>query len=88
MAENFRQLPLQGGEFEQIVIELTLRIVHLPSQFPDLAADLVLAADVLYEHRFLAPFLHTLEQVLRPGGTALVAEPGRAVAETICQRLS
>ncbi len=53
----------------------------------DLAADLVLAADVLYEHRFLAPFLNTLEQVLRPGGTALVAEPGRAVAEGTVEAL-
>lgn len=56
------------------------RLVDWRNPPADLAADLVLAADVLYERRFLQPFLSTLEQVLRPGGTALVAEPDRAVA--------
>jgi len=46
----------------------------------DLSASLVLASDVLYERRFLDPFLRTLEAVVRPGGRALVAEPGRAIA--------
>ena len=63
------------------------RLVDWRDPPANLAADLVLAADVLYEHRFLAPFLYTLEQVLRPGGTALVAEPGRAVAEGTVEAL-
>lgn len=46
-----------------------------------LSAPLVLAADVLYERRFLEPFLATLRRVLAPGGTALISEPGRRVAE-------
>ncbi|MDW7712310.1 MAG: hypothetical protein SCH98_17730 [Deferrisomatales bacterium] len=46
-----------------------------------LAAPLVLASDVLYERRFLGAFLATLGRVVRPGGTALVAEPGRRIAE-------
>ncbi|HSH70694.1 MAG TPA: methyltransferase [Deferrisomatales bacterium] len=57
------------------------RLVDWRDPPADLAADLVLAADVLYERRFLDPFLDTLMQALRPGGTALVAEPGRAIAE-------
>jgi predicted nicotinamide N-methyase len=57
------------------------RLVDWRDPPADLAADLVLAADVLYERRFLTPFLDTLERVLRPDGTALVAEPGRSVAE-------
>jgi predicted nicotinamide N-methyase len=52
-----------------------------------LSAPLVLASDVLYERRFLAPFLDTLARVLPPGGTALVAEPGRAVAEGTVEQL-
>jgi predicted nicotinamide N-methyase len=53
----------------------------------DLSADLVLAADVLYERRFLDPFLDTLVRVVRPGGTAYVAEPGRTIAERTLETL-
>ncbi|MBI5446208.1 MAG: methyltransferase domain-containing protein, partial [Deltaproteobacteria bacterium] len=52
-----------------------------------LTAPLVLASDVLYERRFLEPFLATLRRVLGPGGTALVAEPGRRIAEGTVERL-
>ncbi len=54
---------------------------------PGLSAPLVLASDVLYERRFLDPFLATLVRVLAPGGSAFVAEPGRAVAEGSVERL-
>jgi predicted nicotinamide N-methyase len=47
----------------------------------------VLAADVLYEHRFLDPFLSTLCRVLAQGGTAFVAEPGRKIADGSVERL-
>ncbi len=46
----------------------------------NMSARLVIAADVLYEKRFLAPFRDTLKRVLAPGGTAWVAEPDRAIA--------
>jgi predicted nicotinamide N-methyase len=52
-----------------------------------LASSLVLASDVLYERRFLDPFLRALELLVRPGGTALVAEPGRTIAEGTVERL-
>jgi len=52
-----------------------------------LTASLVLAADVLYERRFLDPFCRTLEAVMSSGGRALVAEPGRAIAEGTVERL-
>jgi predicted nicotinamide N-methyase len=42
--------------------------------------DLVLAADVLYEKRFLKPLLNTLRQVTRRNGLILLTEPNRAVA--------
>ncbi len=63
------------------------RLVDWRAPPADLAAPLVLASDVLYERRFLDPFLATLGQVLRFGGTALVAEPGRAVAEGTVEAL-
>ncbi len=46
-----------------------------------LSAGLVIASDVLYEKRFVEPFLKTVERILLPGGRAVVAEPGRKVAE-------
>lgn len=41
---------------------------------------LVIAADVLYERRHVAPLLATLDLVLAPGGEAWVADPGRPPA--------
>lgn len=48
---------------------------------PDVEAPLVLASDVLYERRFLEPFVETLRRTVAPGGRALVAEPGRPIAQ-------
>lgn len=42
--------------------------------------SLVLAADVLYEGRFLVPVAEALDALLSEDGSALVAEPGRDVA--------
>jgi predicted nicotinamide N-methyase len=42
--------------------------------------DLVLAADVLYESRDVAPLLALLPTLLRPGGEAWIADPGRPPA--------
>ncbi len=49
---------------------------------PDLTErfSLALAADVLYERRNLLPLVETLLAVLRPGGRAIIADPGRATA--------
>ena len=40
-------------------------------------ADLVLASDVLYEQRWVEPVLGCCAALLRSGGCALVADPGR-----------
>lgn len=53
----------------------------------DLSAAVVLAADVLYERRFLDPFLEALRALVAPGGVAYVAEPGRRIAEGTVERL-
>lgn len=42
--------------------------------------DAVLAADVLYEERDIAPLLDLAPQLLGPGGTFWLAEPGRRVS--------
>ncbi|PLX40004.1 MAG: methyltransferase [Deltaproteobacteria bacterium] len=51
------------------------------------SAQMVIASDVLYEERFLEPFLATLRRLLLPGGTAWVAEPGRKIAVGTIERL-
>jgi predicted nicotinamide N-methyase len=42
---------------------------------------IVLAADILYEGRFLVPVWRALDALLTPRGSALVSEPGREVAQ-------
>ena len=46
----------------------------------ELAADVLLAADVAYEKRFFEPLIHTFNTLLKPGGFFLLSEPGRTVA--------
>jgi predicted nicotinamide N-methyase len=43
--------------------------------------ELVLASDVLYEERDVAPLLALLPRLIAPGGEAWIADPGRASAE-------
>jgi len=46
----------------------------------DLMFDVIIAADVLYEKRWIEPVLDTLTQMLKADGVAFIAEPGRNVA--------
>ena len=50
----------------------------LPDDLP--RADLVLAADVLYERPYAALVAGAIARALAPGGIALVADPGRIAA--------
>jgi predicted nicotinamide N-methyase len=43
--------------------------------------DLVLGADILYERRHALPLLEAFDQLLKPGGAVVLADPGRASAE-------
>jgi SAM-dependent methyltransferase len=43
--------------------------------------ELVLGADVLYEARCVPDVLRVLNRMLSPGGVALLADPGRSVAD-------
>jgi predicted nicotinamide N-methyase len=51
-----------------------------PAALADAPWDVVLAADVLYERRNVAPLLVFLARALAGGGEALVADPGRPPA--------
>ena len=50
--------------------------------------DLVLAADVLYERRNVAPLLDLLPRLLGPRGELWLADPGRAPAEELLAGLA
>ncbi len=57
------------------VFTLDWRDVRLKEQF-----DFVCAADVLYERRNLLPILLAIDKLLKPSGTAYIADPRRQVA--------
>jgi predicted nicotinamide N-methyase len=57
------------------VAQLDWRDVRLEEKF-----DFVCAADVLYERRNLLPILLAIEKLLKPGGTAYIADPRRQIA--------
>jgi predicted nicotinamide N-methyase len=44
--------------------------------------DMILAADVLYEKRWLTAVAEVIDRCLKPRGTVLIAEPNRRVAES------
>jgi predicted nicotinamide N-methyase len=48
--------------------------------------ELVLASDVLYESRDVAPLLALLASIVAPGGEAWIADPGRASADRFLER--
>ena len=56
-----------------------LEVAHADWREPSLLGvhDLVLAADVLYEARNAEPLLAALETTVAPGGSFLLADPGR-----------
>jgi SAM-dependent methyltransferase len=48
--------------------------------YPNLRVDVLVAADVLYETRGLAPLAEFIRRHLRPDGVALIADPNRSTA--------
>lgn len=66
----------------------TTRIINWRDPAVDFVQDsgeqwpVVIAADVLYESRDIQPILDVCRRILAPGGTVLLAEPGRHVAQT------
>ncbi len=58
------------------VLPLDWRNVRIEETF-----DFVCAADVLYERRNLLPILLAIEKLLKPSGTAYIADPRRQIAK-------
>jgi predicted nicotinamide N-methyase len=57
---------------------ITTRMVDWVAMPPDLGKfDVVLASDVLYEHRYAAMVANAIAKTLVRGGEAIVADPGR-----------
>ena len=62
---------------------------------PDIAVEMligagfpvVLAADVLYEARDVAPLVELVERIVLPGGLLWLAEPGRRPAQRFLERM-
>ncbi len=62
--------------------EVLTRLGHLPP-FP-----IILAADILYERRDIAPVLALIERLLAPDGQLWLAEPGRQTARAFLNALT
>jgi ETFB lysine methyltransferase len=59
-------------------VEIQTRMVNWVSMPPNLGKfDVVLASDVLYEHRYAPLVADAIALTLRKGGEAIVADPGR-----------
>lgn len=57
------------------------------SPYPDVSADLILAADVVYERRAFEPLLHTFQQLCGDQTTILLSEPNRPLAKDFFKML-
>jgi len=67
---------------------LATRLLDWREPPPDLGTfPLVIAADVLYEARNVEPLAEMLRRVVRPGGSALIADPGRVYFPPFLKRL-
>lgn len=66
---------LQNAAFESADVRLMDFREPPREQWP-----LILAADVIYEKRFIEPLADFLARALEPGGTVLLAEPNRLIA--------
>jgi predicted nicotinamide N-methyase len=51
---------------------------------PDFQVPLLLAADVIYEERNIAPLIRFMQSVLAPGGMCLLSDPDRSTKGGFC----
>ena len=58
------------------------RKIDLNNQF-----DIIIAADILYEKRWLDPIMNVLKKLLKTGGVAFIAEPNRTLAKEFFQNV-
>lgn len=55
---------------------------------PQYKADILLAADVAYEKRAFEPLLNAFQQLVKPDGKILIAEPNRFISKHFFENLS
>jgi predicted nicotinamide N-methyase len=70
--------------------ELQIRTLHLDWRDPppNLPAEIILAADVLYEDRNASDLAHALHILAPPGVEVWLTDPGRAYLPRFLQRVS
>ncbi|MEO8335121.1 MAG: methyltransferase domain-containing protein [bacterium] len=69
--------------------EIATRMVNWVDMPADLGKfDVVLASDVLYEHRYASMVADAIAKTLRRGGEAIVADPGRIALEEFLEECS
>ena len=61
------------------------RRIDWREQYPDLSAERIVAADVLYETRSLRPVAEFIQRHLSPSGEAIIADPSRTTADAFDQ---
>jgi predicted nicotinamide N-methyase len=89
------------GDFEPLALKAAE--LNLLRNIPDARVDIrlmdfrdepeeqwpvILAADVIYEQRFVEPLADFLDRALEPGGVALLAEPNRLIAVPFFEALT
>ena len=69
--------------------EIATRMVNWVAMPEDLGKfDVVLASDVLYEHRYASMVADAIAKTLRRGGEAIVADPGRIALDEFLEECS
>ena len=81
-----KNLPLENVEFS--LLDWRTIPEKLSSIPPQYKADILLAADVAYEKRAFEPLLNTFQQLVKPDGKILIAEPNRYISEHFFENLS
>jgi predicted nicotinamide N-methyase len=81
-----KNLSLENVEFD------VLDWRNIPKKFseetPQYRADILLAADVAYEKRAFEPLLTAFNQLIKPDGTILIAEPNRFISKDFFENLT
>lgn len=88
---DFDPIALVAAELNarQNGVGATLRTMHLDFRMPPSDTwEVLLAADVIYERRFIDPLIDCIDACLASGGRMYLAEPNRSVAEDFFARLA
>ena len=81
---------LQAAGYEVEVLVDTMQGSPLSTEQLDLieSFDLIIAADVLYEKRWLKPIINVIDLCLKEDGIFFLAEPNRTIAKRFFDQIS